>query len=134
MPTYVLRKKLISFASYIETSHLKRPVNVYSFSQGGRNSCTIYWKCELTSMQAVGCEVSYNYSSANGTISKAACYNSTSTSTGTSIFVTFVALELSVPCSTNISYTVTPYYVENGDKQYLQCSYSGSLTTPDGIL
>ena len=131
MPTYVLRKKLISFASYIETSHLKRPVNVYSSSQKGGDSCTIYWKCELTSMQVVGCEVSYNYSSANGTISKAACYNSTSAG----IFVTFVALELSVPCSTNISYTVTPYYVEsNGDKQYLQCSYSGSLTTPDGKL
>ena len=128
MPTYVLRKKLISFALHIETSHLKRPVNVYSFSQKGGDSCTIYWKCELTSTQAVGCEVSYNYSSANGTISQAAFYNSASAS----IFVTFVALKLSVPCSTNISYTVTPYYVEStGDKQYLQCSYSGLHTTAD---
>ena len=101
---------------------------MYSFSQKGGDSCTIYWKCELTSTQAVGCEVSYNYSSANGTISKAAFYNSASAS----IFVTFVALKLSVPCSTNILYTVTPYYVEsNGDKQYLQCSYSGLHTTAD---
>ena len=103
-------------------------MNVYSFSQEDGDSCTIYWKCELTSMQAVGCEVSYSYSSGNGTISKAAFYNSASTSA----FVTFVALKSSVPCSTNISYTATPYYIgSTGTTEYLQCSYSGSHTTAD---